>query len=277
MGVAFDITQRYIIEQDLKKYRLVLDQAPGAVFIIDKQSNFEYINPHFTFISGYSEDDLLNKNIFDVLYYGKLPESRKEVFSTIQAGKNWQGELLTFKKDGSTYWANTIAAPFKNENGEVDGFIVIQQDITRRKEMEIALQESENLYRALIEKSLDGITITQNGKILFVNKAFCDITGYTQEEFVNIGPEELLAPEDRERVVDIHYRRMRGEIDTLKYSANFLHKSGRKIYVDLNSTTVQYKGNNASFISMRDVTEKKNMEEAIIQSEAKYRELVETT
>jgi len=135
MGVSMDITDRVKTEKELEKFRLVLDQAPGAVYIMDKNWNFEYINPWFTRISGYRPEELLHKNIGETLYkgYDKVPASREEISQSLLEGKPWQGELHTINKDGSRYWANTIAAPYKNQNGDIDGYIVIQQDITDKK------------------------------------------------------------------------------------------------------------------------------------------------
>jgi PAS domain S-box-containing protein len=275
MGVSMDITERIKIEKDLKKFRLVIDQAPGAVFIVNKNSNFEYFNPEFTRISGYTEDDLLNKSLIETLYKGELPESRRNIIETISLGNRWQGEILTTNKDGSTYWANTIAAPYKSSSGEIDGFIVIQQDITHRKEMELAIKEKESLYRTLIEKSQDGVAISQDRKILLANQAFCDILGYEMDELLNIDPESILAPEDKQMVLERHYKRLSGEADSHRYTAKFIHKSGKIVVLDLNAATVQMNGKNASFVTMRDITERSRMEEALKTSEDKYRKLFE--
>jgi PAS domain S-box-containing protein len=279
MGVSMDITDRVKTEKELEKFRLVLDQAPGAVYIMDKNWNFEYINPWFTRISGYKAEELLHKNISDTLYkgYDKIPQSRSQISQALIEGKSWQGELHTINKDGSRYWANTIAAPFRDKNGEIDGYIVIQQDVTDRKKIETELAEKENLYRTLIEKSLDGVSISQDGKIIMVNQAFCDMFGYTIEEMLEKEPSELIAEQDREWVLDLHYKRMRGEVKSNSYIATMLHKNGSEIIVDINAATVQMNGKNASFVTMRNVTEKDRMQKALKESEIKYKTLVDNS
>jgi len=262
---------------ELNKYKLVLEQAPGSVFIMDKHMNFEYINPCFTQLTGYTKEDLLHKNINDTLYKGNIPESRTEVSEALRKGEKWQGELLTWHKSGKPYWANTIAAPYKDESGNIEGYIIIQQDITEHKNMEVSLRESENLYRTLIEESIDGIAITQNAKIILVNNAFCEMLGYTREEILQFNAPDLLAPEDRERVIDIHYKRMRGEIETINYTAKFLHKNGSTLTVEMNAATVQVNGQSASFTTMRDITRRLAMEQALRESELKYKTLVENS
>jgi PAS domain S-box-containing protein len=279
MGVSMDITDRVKTEKELEKFRLVLDQAPGAVYIMDKNWNFEYINPWFTKMSGYSAEELLNKNIGDTLYKGfkEIPASRQEITKSLFEGKSWQGELHTINKDGSRYWANTIAAPFCDKNGDVDGYIVIQQDISDKKRIELELAEKENLYRTLIEKSLDGVSISQNGKIIMVNQAFCDMFGYTIDEMLTKEPSSLIAEKDRERVLDLHYKRMRGELKTNSYLASMIHKNGSEIIVDINASTVLMNGLPASFVTMRDVTEKNRIQKALQESEIKYKTLVDNS
>jgi PAS domain S-box-containing protein len=254
---------------------MVLEQAPGSVMIMDTQMNFEYLNPMFTQLSGYTKEDLLHKNINSTVYKGKTPESRADVVDALRKGEKWQGELLTYHKTDLPYWANTIASPYRDEQGNVEGYIIIQQDISEHKKMEIALRESEILYRTLIEKSLNGVSITRDRRFFLVNEAFCNILGYSKDELMEIQPESLLAPEDRERVLDIHDKRMRGELDTLNYVSKFVHKSGKLLTVEMSSTTVQVDGQNASFVTIRDITERIQSQEALSKSEQKYRELTE--
>ena len=262
---------------ELNKLRLVFEQTPGAIFILDKSFKFEYVNPSFTKLSGYSKDELLGKTVAELFYHKNLPESRNDIVKSLLNGEKWQGELLTFNKSGSTYWANTIAAPYKDETGYVDGYVVIQQDITEKRQMQISLEESEKFYRTLIESSMDAVSLNQNGKFLLVNSAFCTMFGYTNEEIFDMVPESFIAPEDRERVMNYHYKRMQGGIDKQHYTASFIHKSGKRVLTELNATTVQVNGQNASFITMNDITERNEMEKALRESEAKYKTLVENS
>ena len=263
--------------KELKKFRLVLDQAPGAVFIIDKHSKFEYINPFFTQISGYSEEDLIHKNINDTLYRGitEIPESRKEVISILSEGKSWQGELPTIHKNGSKYWANTIASPYKNDQNEIDGFIVIQQDITEKREIEKALQESELKYKTLVENSLEGITIIRDNKIIFTNDTFCKMVGYTRDELYQMPSMDLIYEEDRSKAQKIAGQRRSRDFSTINEVFRLMHKNGEIKECETTSTLIEFEGKWSSFFTSRDITESKKMQEALKRSEQKYRELSE--
>ena len=258
-----------------EKSSLVLEQVPESVFILDKDMNFGYVNPCFTQLLGYTKEDLLDKNFNDVLYKDTSPGSHAEISQTLMDGEKWQGELLTYPKTGNSYWTNTIASPYKAGSGKIEGYIFIQQDISARKRLEISLRESENLYRTLIEKSINGVALMQDGKIIMLNQAFCDLFGYTAKELKNLDPAELLAPEESERIFGIHLERMQEDADSFGYTALFVHKSGKRLTVAMNSTTVQLTGQNASFVTMNDITEQHALKEALDQSLVKFRELTE--
>lgn len=265
--------------EELEKYKLVLDQSPVAMYIINKDMCFEYMNPSFTKQSGYTKEDLLNKHVNDSIYksWGEIPESRKFIAEALLKGESWQGQLFSTHKDGHTYWANTIASSYKNEQGELGGYIIIQQDITENKKLENDLKESENLYRTLIEDSLDAVVLTQDFKFVYFNKVFCQIMGYSQQELLELEPTTIIAEEERERVLGFHKKRMSGEVFTQNYTAKFVRKDGSEFIAELNATSIQIKGKPASLITMRDITEKEKLSRALSESEAKYKAIVENS
>lgn len=270
-----DIEKIKTENEQLKKLRSIFEQTPGAMFVVDKDFRFEYVNPYFSKMSGYSNEYLLGKTINELFYHGSVPPSRAKISIKLSETETWQGELLTYRKDGSTYWANTNVACYKDSKGNLQGYIVTQQDISDRKNMETALQESEKFYRTLIESSMDAVSLNQDGKFLLVNSAFCNLFGYTNEEVMNMTPEQFIAPEDHERVMSYHYKRMSGEVDKQNYQAKFIHKTGRKILTELSANTIQINGKNASFITLKDITERHRFENDLKKSEQKYRELTE--
>ncbi len=260
MGVSLDVTEHIKDQSDLKKFRLALDQVPSAVYIIDKNMHFEYINPGFTNQSGYTEEELLHKHINDTIYKGEIPESRRHVAETLMRGESWEGELYSRHKKGRMYWATTVASPYKDEYGNIEGYLILQQDISKQKQLETELKESENLYRSLIDNSLDGVVLTQDFKFLLVNPVFLKMMGYTHNELMGIEPTSILASEDRERVMEYHRKRLSGEINAQTYNASFIRKDGSRFIAELNSSSVVVNGRPGSLITMRDVTERVRIE-----------------
>lgn len=156
------------------------------------------------------------------------------------------------------------AAGFFNNQSAAENFIT-NQEVT----------DSEAKYRVLIEKSQDGIVISQNGKVLLANKAIADLLGYTVDEMYTVFGPNSIAPEDRERVISIHEKRMKGEIDNVRYTASMLTKTNERIIFDIHSTSILMDNRPASLITMRDITEFSNIQNALKASEEKYRMLID--
>ncbi len=259
-------------QKELNKLRLVFEQTPGAIFILDKEFKFEFVNPSFERLSGYSKEELIGKTVKELFYNEEIHESRREVVEAMQSGDKWQGELLTHNKNGTTYWANTIAAPFKNEAGFVEGYIMIQQDITDRKAAESALRESEAKYKTLVENSQDGILIVRDNIVLFANDTICKLLGYCPD---GLSAEDLIHREDIFKVAQIGVRRRNQDFSTINESFRLLAKNGDIKECDTTSTLIKFKGEWASFFTIHDLTENKRMQYELRQSEQKYRELTE--
>ena len=151
------------------------------------------------------------------------------------------------------------------------------QEINERKRAEEALRESEGKYRTLIDNIQDGAFIIQDAKIQFVNEAFAKMVGHTVEEVIGMDFRQLVAPEDLEIVADRYRRRQAGEDTPREYEFRMLHKDGAtRIIVNMNVGLVDYRGSVASMGTVKDITERKRAEKALLESEERYRSLVET-
>jgi diguanylate cyclase (GGDEF)-like protein/PAS domain S-box-containing protein len=135
-----------------------------------------------------------------------------------------------------------------------------------RASLEEKLRESEERYRTLIEHSNDGIAITQEGIHAYVNHKFLEMFGYSDsEEILNISIADAphMHPDDLERIAEWNRRRLLGETVPSRYEHKAIHKDGRTIYVELSTTRIMYQGKAASLTYIRDITERRNAEEAL--------------
>lgn len=137
--------------------------------------------------------------------------------------------------------------------------------------------EREILIRTLIEDSLEGMAIVQDFRFIYVNKAFIEMVGYSMEELNQMEPTHIISPEDKERLTTQHRRRMQGDNEVKISVASFIRKDGTKFIAEFNSSLVVIGGKEASYITMRDITERLNYERALRESEAKYKTLVENS
>jgi len=140
-----DITERKATEQRLRQLSRAVEQSPSPVMITDTQGNIEYVNPRFTTITGYSFEEVHGKNP-RILKSGALPpETYKEMWETICAGREWRGEFYNKKKTGEFFWEAASICPITDENGVITHFLGVKEDITERKTAERAVLEAKHL------------------------------------------------------------------------------------------------------------------------------------
>jgi PAS domain S-box-containing protein len=139
---TLDITQRKKNEKQLQLLSTAILQSPGIVVITDKDGRIEFANPKFSDITGYSFEEVKGRK-HNFLKSGiHSTEFYKQLWSTIKAGKEWRGEFLNKKKDGTKYWEQATIAPFRDKE-DLMNFIKFSIDISDRKRTEQALKESE--------------------------------------------------------------------------------------------------------------------------------------
>jgi len=258
-------------QKELYKLRLVFEQTPGAIFILDREFKFEYVNPGYEKLSGFSKTELIGKSVAEVFTQTDYTEPRQEIIQSMLAGEKWEGEMQTFKKDGSTYWATTVSSPFRDDDGKLEGYIIIQQDVTDRKKIEFALRESEIKYKTLVENSHDGIMIVRDFRILYANDTICNMLGYCLTEHSS----EIIHPDDLHKLIAINKRRRNGDISTIYESLRLIAENGEIRECETTSTMISFDGDWAAFYTVHDVTERNRLELELKKRERKYRELAE--
>lgn len=132
-------------EGGLLKLSHAIEQSPCTIIITNTNGKIEYINPKFTQLTGYLSEEVIGKNP-SILRSGKTsPEEYKRLWNTIKSGREWRGEFCNRKKNGEIYWELASISPVKNDKGVITHFIAVKEDITRRKQAEKKLLQSEKL------------------------------------------------------------------------------------------------------------------------------------
>jgi len=161
------------------------------------------------------------------------------------------------------------------------GFVVNGRDITERKQVEEALRESEEKFRLLSEQSLMGIIIAQDNIFKYVNQSTSDILEYSIDEIMAWEPKEyqrIVHKDDLVFVMEQAQKKQSGEKDVvISYEWRVITKTGKVKWVRTHSKTVVYKGKIADMVVLVDITERQQANEALRESEEKYRVLVETS
>ncbi len=188
-GVVMDITERRQAEAQLHLQSAALEAAANAIMIADASGVVQWGNPAFMALTGYSQEEIVGRNPKDLVKSGRQSrEFYRVLWQTILAGKVWHGELVNRRKDGSLYQEEMTITPVPDEAGVIRHFIAIKQDISERKHVEDKLRQSAMVF----ESTRDGVVITDpESNILAVNRAYREITGYSEEEVLGKKPNML--------------------------------------------------------------------------------------
>lgn len=265
------------------RYRILTEHMQDVVWTLDlKTFRFSFVSPSVEKLLGFTSEEMLRMSFarsFTSASTAQVHQILEGVVKDYKGGKDVSsvslGELEQICRNGSTIWVEVAATLITGENGELVEMLGVSRNISSRRQAEQALRESEEKYRTLINQANDGIFITQQGVFRFVNQAFCDITEYTSEELYGKPFIELIADEEKDRLAEIHRKRMAGEKVPSMYSTIGIAKSGRRVNLEFNSSSIQLDGKPASFVIMRDSTEQVKSANLIRESEEKYRFLVE--
>jgi diguanylate cyclase (GGDEF)-like protein/PAS domain S-box-containing protein len=156
--------------------------------ITDTHGDIEYVNPKFEEISGYRAEEVIGKNPRILKSGEKTNEEYKDMWVTLQAGKEWRGYFHNKRKDGSIYWESATISALRGDDGEITHFIAVKEDITARKRAEDQLRMNATVF----DTASEGIMVTDvDNRIKTVNPAFSRITGYEPEDVIGLDPKVL--------------------------------------------------------------------------------------
>ena len=274
-----DITNRKQAEEKLReseeKFRTAFMISPDSINISRLEDGmYVSINQGFIQLTGYSESDVIGKTSLDIHIWDNPGDRQRLVEGLKKDGFVRNLEARFLRKDGSITYGLISAAVI--DLGGIPHIFSITRDINELKHTEAALRENEEKFRRLFETSRDFLYITSmDGRIIEVNKAASVMSGYSIEELKRINITEIyLDPHERGMIVK--------EISQWGYVENFEIKGKRKdgVVIDALVTSTIIRDGDGNVIgfqgSIKNITERKQMDEALKQSEAKYRRMVQT-
>ena len=174
-------------------------------------------------------------------------------------------ELARPTPDGGTRYVSVSGMPMFDDKGDFVGYRGVGRHITERKRSELAIRESEERFRTLFDKANDAIFLeNERDEIVEVNERACAMLGYSRQELLTMKVSDLQAPEMREQAVGV----IRGELERhgdAPFETVDLHRSGRRILVEVTNTPIFDHGHKLVLSVARDVTERKRAAEALQQ------------
>ncbi len=166
--------------QGLQLKDSALNAAANGIVITDIKGKIEWANQAFSELTGFNIKEIYSHHPQELLELGKQsPEYYHALWETILANRVWHGELTNRRKDGSLYDEEMTITPLANKKGKITHFVAVKQDITQRKQTELALKESHQQMFSLLNSLAEGAYgIDTKGNCTFVNQSFLQILGY---------------------------------------------------------------------------------------------------
>ncbi len=261
-----------------KRYQAIFEAAPIGIAIASPRGRFLEANDALIRMLGYSRRELGDLTFIDITH----PDDRRETLRLSQAVKDgkiefYRTEKRYIKKDGEVVWVVVRATALRNDDGSLKYWLGLMVDITEHKHAKEALAESEKRYRMLFESSAEGILVAQvdDQRFRYANRTICKMLGYRPEELTRMGVDDIHPAEDLPFVLKEFSAMARGE-KGLAENIPCLCKDGTKIFVNINSTIMSIDGVTCNVGFFQNISERLKSEEALRQSEEKYRSILES-
>ena len=270
------------LKESEEKFRSISENSFDLISLLDLEGNYRYCNGSYTRILGYSPDELIGRNGFDLIH----PDEKAELYQLLQsvladrqlAQQISRRQILNRVRclDGSYKWIEHRYRILLDEQGNIHQILMNAEDITERKRVEDALRSSEEKFSTAFRISPDSININRlrDGMYIEINEGFSALTGYTPEEVRGKTSIELniwANPQDRERLV----KGLREKGEVINLEAPFQVKDGTIKICLMSARIIEINQEKCILSITRDITERKQVEQALRESEIRYRALFE--
>jgi PAS domain S-box-containing protein len=278
-GIVRDFTERKQTEDALReiqeRYQSLFDRTLYCVYVHDLEGRFVDANDAALNLLGYSKEEIPLLTFSSILDEDQLPGAMEAIEEILKNGfqKNVR-EYKLKKKNGGFAWVVTDATLICRQ-GKPCAIQGIAVDITEHKEAEQALRESEEKYRNLIERAKDGIAIIQDSTVRFCNEHLAEIWGGKSDDVIGNPFTNYIHQDEVPKVVDYYKRRIAGETVPEIYETALKRRDGSKVHVELNVGLINYGGKPADLAIVRDISERKQVEQELRQAEVRFRTLFE--
>ena len=280
-----DITEKKIAEASLEEANDIINRSLVVAFRWKNAEGWpvDFVTDNVESLFGYKAEEFTSGK---VSYAGTVHPDDLERVAKEVAEYSQEKSRLTFDhepyriitKDGKTKWLNDSTFIRRNEKGEITHYQGILFDITEHKRAEEVLRESEEKFRTIFDRASDGILISEpiTKKFLQGNTAIRSMLGYTKEEIESLTVYDIHPPKALPHILDEFEKQVKGQ-KFLAEDLPLLRKDGSIIYADIGSVNITIGGIQYLVGIFRDITERKQSEAALRESETRYRTLVETS
>jgi len=269
--LQIEMTERELAEQ---LYRTLATSSPVGVYIA-QEGKFVFVNPQFQKYMGFTEDELLGRDSLSLAHPEDRKTVREKAVAMLKGKRSSPYEFRVINKGGETRWSieTVTSIHYKGERATLGNFM----DITERKQMEEALRASNRRFRDITENALEWMwEVDTNGKYTYASPVVEKILGYKPEELLKKHFYDLFHPDNREELKKAAFKVFAKKQSFREFVNQNTHKNGNSAWLLTSGVPILDKEGN--LLGYRgadiDITERKQAEEALKDSEERYRSLV---
>jgi PAS domain S-box-containing protein len=248
-----------------EKYRTILHSLEEGYFEVDLSGNLTFFNDAFVRWSGYSKKELMgmnNRQFMDEETAKKVYQVFNKVYRTGEPANTIDWEMIL--KDGTRRWMEISVSLIQDSDGQPIGFRGIGRDANERKRVEVALRESGEKYRTILNNIEEGYyEVDLAGNVIFFNDSLCKVIGYAKEELMGMNNRQLMTDVMARKVYQTFNEVYRTGIPAKEFGWELVRKDGTNRFVEASVSLLRdSKGQPIGFYGIaRDITERKQAEE----------------
>ncbi|WP_168714356.1 sensor domain-containing protein [Niallia nealsonii] len=261
----YKLIQRMIKDtiENEANYRLIVENVSDLIVVADRDGYIKYASPSHERLLGHRSEEYEGKELFDFIQTEDTFKMQDWFQNEIMLKKEIEVEYYLKSKEGNQVLVEGKVVPVASGNGKVEKMVLLAHDITKRKQFEKQLIESEERYRKLVEYSPETIFIHIDGKIVYVNNAGLRLAGVQYiEEVVGKNILDFVSSEDL-NYVENQIRKVEETGKTKLHDYQINRMDGTRLFVEALAFQTTYQENKAVQVIIRDITERKRAEEKV--------------
>ncbi|HTQ77084.1 MAG TPA: PAS domain S-box protein [Burkholderiales bacterium] len=266
LGIYEDITERKrmqaAVESSERKFRSMIENASDLIVMIDAQGTILYASPSLKRMGGFTPQAVVGRSIMEFTHPEDLTSAAAALASVLHRPEAPHGAQLRWRHDDGHYVVLDSVAKNGLADPELGAIVINARDVTQRVEAEAKLREGEARLRAILDQSIAGVYVIQEGKIVYVNPRIREIFGYAPGEPFDTDPLAHVQESDRGKVLEQMQMRLDGKPHA-SYSIAARRRDGTEFVLGLHATRASFEGKPAIIATAQDITEKARAEEEI--------------
>ncbi|MFC1925264.1 PAS domain S-box protein [Chloroflexota bacterium] len=242
------------------------DNSNIGVYVV-QDGKFRFVNSMFQRYVGYNEEELVGMDSLSIVYPEDRDMVRKNAVKMLKGESTSPYEFRYVNKGGECLWVmeSVNSVQYQGRQATLGSFV----DTTQRKQI-------EDRYRQLLDDTYEGYGVTQEGKIVFANRRFCEIFGYKPGQVLGKPLDHFLMPDDRRVLLDLYKRVMRSEESVPEpHEMVVVRSDGTPITIESNIKIIHYNGKPSAYVVVRDITDRRHAEEELIAAQKYAHNLID--